>query len=416
MITDLLPASFRGIPFHALHDELEGGRRIALHEYPLQDTPYAEDLGRAAAQYRVEAVLVGLGFEATLRALRTALDTKGPGLLSHPSYGLITVVVQHYSVSRSTQEGGTARVSMQFGEAGQDLFPNATIDRLVKVLDEAAPVWAKAQLGFEVAYQVAGLPALVTSAAGGLVGTLFGRFGDLAQRLTLSMTARPAIAAALATDVADRPALVASPARLGTAIVGRIAALQPLVGGGATGAAAKAAAQWQGYQAFASLAGWGATLPAATTDAAAANQTALATAVAAAAGAAACTCACAALAAGADPAAVAARPAGIPVSSQEILALRADLLRLIDAQLASATDAAFGAWQDLRTAVVNDLEQRALLAPRLTAWVPPLTLPALVIAHRLYGDAGRAAEVCRRNGIVHPGFVPGGLPLEVLSA
>jgi prophage DNA circulation protein len=43
------------------------------------------------------------------------------------------------------------------------------------------------------------------------------------------------------------------------------------------------------------------------------------------------------------------------------------------------------------------------------------TLPALVVAHRVYGDATRADEIVSRNRVRHPGFVPGGIALEVAT-
>jgi prophage DNA circulation protein len=49
-----------------------------------------------------------------------------------------------------------------------------------------------------------------------------------------------------------------------------------------------------------------------------------------------------------------------------------------------------------------------------------VTQPALVLAQRLYGDPAsveaRAAEIVARNKVRHPGFVPGGVALQVLSA
>jgi prophage DNA circulation protein len=43
---------------------------------------------------------------------------------------------------------------------------------------------------------------------------------------------------------------------------------------------------------------------------------------------------------------------------------------------------------------------------------PLQTVPAVVLAHALYGDAwfrsGRADELAARNRIIHPGFVPAG--------
>ena len=46
---------------------------------------------------------------------------------------------------------------------------------------------------------------------------------------------------------------------------------------------------------------------------------------------------------------------------------------------------------------------------------PQTTLPALVVAHRLYGDATRADEITVRNNARHPGALRGGIELEVLS-
>ena len=43
---DLRPASFRGVPFLVDESHVVIGRRVVLHEYPLRDKPYAEDLGK----------------------------------------------------------------------------------------------------------------------------------------------------------------------------------------------------------------------------------------------------------------------------------------------------------------------------------------------------------------------------------
>ena len=69
----------------------------------------------------------------------------------------------------------------------------------------------------------------------------------------------------------------------------------------------------------------------------------------------------------------------------------------------------------LRAALSTDLRTRALAMPNLTEYTPQATLPAVVIAHRLYGDATRADEICVRNNVRHPGALRGGMALEVLS-
>jgi prophage DNA circulation protein len=76
------------------------------------------------------------------------------------------------------------------------------------------------------------------------------------------------------------------------------------------------------------------------------------------------------------------------------------------------TDALIG----LHAAVVRDLNTRAAKLPRTRSFTPSATVPALVLAQRLYGDATRADDIAARNFVRHPGFVPGGVELEVISA
>ena len=54
--------------------------------------------------------------------------------------------------------------------------------------------------------------------------------------------------------------------------------------------------------------------------------------------------------------------------------------------------------------------------PRLGIVTPPAMVPSIVLAHRLYGDTDREADLVTRNRIPRPGFIRGGEPLEVLGA
>lgn len=44
--------------------------------------------------------------------------------------------------------------------------------------------------------------------------------------------------------------------------------------------------------------------------------------------------------------------------------------------------------------------------PRVSTYKTASTLPALVLSHRLYGDASRADELRAENGVIHPAFMP----------
>ena len=115
----LQPASFRGIPFEVDSAELGGGRRLARHEYPLRNEPYAEDLGRKARTWTITAFLIGEDYDLVRNRLLRACEADGPGTLVHPYLGELQVLVESYRVSERKTEGRVARVTMTFAEAGR---------------------------------------------------------------------------------------------------------------------------------------------------------------------------------------------------------------------------------------------------------------------------------------------------------
>lgn len=68
----------------------------------------------------------------------------------------------------------------------------------------------------------------------------------------------------------------------------------------------------------------------------------------------------------------------------------------------------------LHAAVTADLTQRSYPLPRLITYGVPKTIGALVLAHRLYGDASRAEQIAATNAVFNPAFMP--QAGEVLSA
>ncbi|WP_243368861.1 DNA circularization protein [Microvirga solisilvae] len=83
----LFRASFKGIPFWVEQDGEEGGRRLAIHEFPMRDDPFIEDLGEAARQYDVTAYVIGDSASPEAAGLVAQLAARGPGLLVLPTYG-----------------------------------------------------------------------------------------------------------------------------------------------------------------------------------------------------------------------------------------------------------------------------------------------------------------------------------------
>ncbi len=97
--------------------------------------------------------------------------------------------------------------------------------------------------------------------------------------------------------------------------------------------------------------------------------------------------------------------------------LRDDIADRLDTEAETVTsDAVYQALGQLRAAVVRDVTARSADLARVIRYTPKATLPALVVAHHLYGDASRADDLIVRNrSIRHPGFVRGGRAIEVLA-
>ena len=78
-------------------------------------------------------------------------------------------------------------------------------------------------------------------------------------------------------------------------------------------------------------------------------------------------------------------------------------------------DIVYNTLYELRGAVLLDIEQRSIDIPVILNIVLPDSLPSLFLAYDRYEDVDRAPEIVSRNNVMHPGFLPGGVDLEVLS-
>ena len=112
----------------------------------------------------------------------------------------------------------------------------------------------------------------------------------------------------------------------------------------------------------------------------------------------------------------------IIVATPDAFTSRTRALEVSEELVASLTEAAEEATDDglylalkrLAAAAREHFTAVSLALPATTTFTPTGDIPALVLAHRLYGDATRADDIIARNPTVHPGFIPGGEPIEVL--
>ena len=99
------PASFRGIPFKVLENNVRRGRQVGLHVYPFRDDPWPEDLGRSPRITSFRGFVIGDDADAQIKNLIEAVETPGPGPLIHPVFGSINATVLAFAALDEAEKG-----------------------------------------------------------------------------------------------------------------------------------------------------------------------------------------------------------------------------------------------------------------------------------------------------------------------
>lgn len=139
--THLRQARFRTAEFFVETGNHAGGRRVALHQYPKRNLPYAEDMGRAANRFTIQGYIIGPFYNDQRDQLISALEEDGPGQLRLPlpyRKADVFVMVQSYSVSETRERGGFCTIEMEFVEYGDPSFREniSTPDKLNLVAEK----------------------------------------------------------------------------------------------------------------------------------------------------------------------------------------------------------------------------------------------------------------------------------------
>lgn len=424
----LLPASFRGAPFAVINSSEQGGRRIALHQYPGRDDPWAEDMGRAARRWRFRGFIVDgdvlfLGGPIQLQRLLliSALEKKGSGTLTHPTQGLLTVSVESFAIEEDLGAGRMSSLEIVFVEAGKQKFPS--ISSVADLIGTSALT--------TIALAVDGIRLVALAAAAG--GTR--------QDLTVTTSTYSSKVAALGTDATSLYQLTSQlPGNFG-----RYAA------GGNAGLNGQRASTYSASTTISDLVGAASiarvainanayALAQAATTADLGYADAAATAIVNLVQSLADACADPAdairllelLIAYAPTRPEAATPIGMaiggmvrraaaaslvlavgnyqPTSSDDAAAMIAQVAGVLDEQATQAADAgddqSYSALRAARGAVVQDLRDRGATLAQITTFRTGRSVPALVLAQRWYRDPTRADQLVTQTSVPSPLFMP----------
>lgn len=394
----LRQASFRGVRFEVEDVDAAGGRRVVLHEYPLRDTPFSEDLGRRARDFSVRGYIIqGRTYDyfGARADILKALEAAGPGELVHPWYGEVSVVVEEYRLHETTAQGGLLEMDIRFREAGQLANPTAATDTAKSVFSAAASVRSALKESFLKAFS----PALDE------INKLSTTLSDAAN-LAMEFMGLPQ--SLISEGLAYAQGLIATPAALFDALTGLFGGLfgnetdegdtaALTVSGSGTSSQGEEPKTYTptfstSTEPLESILGGSAVV---TTEPERVLRDTVAQIVVIEA--------------------ATATASKEYVTADDALADREAVVSALDTIEPVADDVVFQSLSGLRKAVVTDLTSRGAELPRVRTVTLPSTIPALVAAYRIHGDASRDEEIVARNRIRHPGRVPGGTPLEVLS-
>lgn len=401
---ELQPASFRGVPFHAIERRGGAGRRFELHEYPMKDLGWAEDTGGHHPKETLEAFVIGLDHFAQRDRLIEALNKPGPGTLVHPSRGIMQVQMGECSWTESTREGGLTSFILNFVLAGDRKFPVAQADTVSAVESSVNTGLTALQNDVVTRFAVSGLPGWVGDSAAEWVNKgleILEPFATVASTASNLLRTINGVRSNLS-------ALMAKPESLAAEITG---VLQSLFG-------------------EADDIDWPQTLQRNVADTLATAKTAepistltpsrqqqsdnrdavidlfdVSAALLAV-----------------DAIAKASAAVGVTNNSESpfdsydhAIAVRDEQLTLLDGFAETASDDLYLAIRDLQGDLIRHIDAHGYQLQQVGTYTPQVEMPALVIAHMLYGDASLDGDIVRRNGVRHPGFVPAGDPLEVLN-
>lgn len=451
----LRPASFRGIPFGVFESQVQFGRKVAVHEYPFRNTVWVEDLGRSARRISFAGFLEGDDCiqqrDKLIKACEEAAAAEGSELV-HPSLGQLTVsLAGEVTCVERWDRGRMFEIGFTFVEQGQRQFPSAQQSTGDAVAGAASS--ASAAAGKSFLQSVAGTLKNGIAAAQKVASTVQG-WAAAGQRLVNDATSLTNYVQSLSGDfgrlfgqgtVRSSPVatsvqgLIAQGALAGTSVNGATATMTTaasslVAASGPTVADAQVTAAFQSFSAAVlALPSVMATVAPTPADGirlvGSLRTAALATAPAAGAGGstvpqaapgAALTAPQAAAVLSVASAALLRRGCVIalallssqyqPVSRDDAQAVLTVVLASIDAEIAIAGDMGeddtYNSLRALRTAVLADLEARAASAASLATVSTTASLPAPVLAQRLYRDATRADELVQAADPIHPAFMP----------
>ncbi|ECS0367973.1 multidrug DMT transporter permease [Salmonella enterica] len=452
--------SFRNVPFLIYKEQRErGGRNIVKREYPLRESGGADDLGPKLPAFTFTVIVEGDDAQAQRKALRDALYAPGAGELIHPDYGTLNVLIDNFESRYNVSEQRVVEFTINATPQANDTAPDTQKDTatalttkagggLNSVFNTLADGWAVVSDNLHDLQAMADTVSEKIDALENTVNSV-GIMQDIS-----------AFAASFSAMKGNITALITSPLRMTQQFAGIFSGLIALPslpslsllcdkkrnqsGGTYTGASPvgslstpdEAVRSQGGTQLYQALSAFHDTLVTqdrqrdlnSLTPAAQANirliQSVMQSAVVLAQVQTAASLLTIAVAQAATPAGTGATtdtPITVSLlqSAADVQAVSHMLGQSLDAQVLAFSGQGYTrtalALREARLALVEDLTTRGVQLPGVSSVAVRTTEPTLVTLYRATGNSVQWQRFVRRNGVVHPLFIPGGSVVEVID-
>jgi len=379
-------AAFKGVPFIIRTSETTIGRRLVPHEFPLKDIPFTEDMGRRLRVFTVQGRLLGANYLTERDNLLFVCEEEGVGELIHPFFGLIQARCETIKFSDDVTITRKVDFSAVFLETGELTFPIEKPDTQGAVERQVDVNLRDLKTPFERVYdEILSKPLVFSS----------GALESLNQGYDAIEAAKQveAIGPTFTRDLKSFRIQAAGIITSGASVFDSIISLVTfgLLDNEDRNDEIDDVSSFRGLN---TLLDHESDVEVPSNSSKEIDKLIQASAV---------------ITMALNTSRIAFRSA---TSAREV---RNVILAKIDQiVLDGVSDQVSQNYEQLRAVVVQDIDVRSITLPQLKVIRPIKTIPALVLTHNLYGEITRVQDIIERNKIEHPGFIPGGEPLEVL--
>lgn len=402
--------TWRGLSFSTVSSQTTFGRKVAIYTIPFEDRGVASvDLGRAPRVFKLKLFLLGDDYDIHRDSFIEALETKGPGLLVHPKHGRVNVVIASpVTITESTDMGGMAEVDFDAIEARETASPVPKSDTKAATVAAADNLRVQAGASFVDTFSVDGVPDFVALSNLAVLDNIIDGITDINQTVGAILEVPSHFAAQINAISEQTAALLNTPQLLYNTVDSVVASIMQSIRR-VRGSANKGLGNLQQVVVMSEALGADTPVPRRGTpsrDVERNNRAQMLIAMRSSA------------LASTAIAAAESEYASANDAREVLQTLTSALSSLSDDTVddIEPTAETYDALRDLLGALTAHLSAMAENLAEITTHTPGDTVPALLIAYQLYGDAERVEELLARNpAIVHPLLVPGAIPLEILT-